>query len=282
MPPASFKLFRSSRTVPVCRLSALLRQPSRRESVALPQRAASRVWQLIPPQRSIAEPATIRCAKPGNGARASRRSGTRRHFARPEVASQLRRQARALRAEQRAARRAERQVREQAKVQAALARARARQAAAHAQLPRRSDPQAAWLDERDQRLPLLRADLHSANDHAAARAVADGGGLQAVIEATGLRTLKNALRLVDPAILVRAFDNDAAARAGLAERARLRRLVPDRELVKRRAAGEPLRRIAADYHVAHTTLSRWFARPEIARRLRANRRRRPPTSRATN
>ena len=100
-----------------------------------------------------------------------------RYFARPEVASQLRRQARALRAEQRAARRAERQVREQAKAQAALAR-------------------------------LLRADLHSPNDHAAARAVADGGGLQAVIEATGLRTRKNVLTLIDPAILVRAFDND--------------------------------------------------------------------------
>jgi len=111
-----------------------------------------------------------------------------RYFARPEVASELRRQARALRAEQRAAPRAERQVREQAKAQAALARARAR------------------LDARDQRLPLLRADLHSPNDHAAARAVADGGGLQAVIEATGLRTRKNVLTLIDPAILVRAFD----------------------------------------------------------------------------
>jgi len=183
-----------------------------------------------------------------------------RYFARPEVASQLRRQARALRAEQRAARRAERQVREQAKAQAALARARAR------------------LDARDQRLPLLRADLHSPNDHAAARAVADGGGLQAVIEATGLRTRKNVLTLIDPAILVRAFDNDAAARTSLAERARLRRLVPDRALVKRRAAGEPLRRLAPDYDVAHTTLSRWFARPEIARQLRANRRRRLPRS----
>ncbi len=190
-----------------------------------------------------------------------------RYFARPEVMSELRRQARGLRAEQRAARREERQLREQAKTQTALARARARQAAAYAQLPRRSDSQAALLDEHDRRLPLLRADLHSPNDHAAARAVADGGGLQAVIEATGLRTRKNVLTLIDPAILVRAFDNDAADRTSLAERARLRRLVPDRELVKRRAAGEPLRRIAADYHVAHTTLSRWFARPEIARRL---------------
>jgi hypothetical protein len=192
-----------------------------------------------------------------------------RYFARPEVASELRRQAGALRAEKRAALREERQLRAQAKVQAALVRARARQAAAQAQLPRRSDRYAAWLDERDRRLPLLLADLDSPNDHAAARAVADGGGLEAVIEATGLRSRENAFRLVDPAILVRAFDNDVAASASLAERARLRRLVPDRELVERRAAGEPLRLLAADYQVAHTTLSRWFARPEIARQLRA-------------
>ena len=192
-----------------------------------------------------------------------------RYFARPEVASELRRQARALRAEKRAARRQERQLRAQAKAEAALARARARQAAAQAQLPRRSDPYAALLDEHDRRPPLLRADLRSDCDRLAERAVADGGGLQALIEATGLRSRENTLRLVDPAILVRAFDHDAAASANLAERARLRRLVPDRELLKRRAAGEPLRRLAADYQVAHTTLSRWFARPEIARQLPA-------------
>jgi hypothetical protein len=33
----------------------------------------------------------------------------------------------------------------------------------------------AWLDERDARVPLTRADLHSSADHAAARAVAAGG-----------------------------------------------------------------------------------------------------------
>ena len=47
---------------------------------------------------------------------------------------------------------------------------------------------AAWLDERDARLPLSRADLHSRNDELAAQTVAASGGLQAVIEATGLRT----------------------------------------------------------------------------------------------
>ncbi len=37
-------------------------------------------------------------------------------------------------------------------------------------------------------------------------------------------------------------------------RRRLRRLVPDAELIRRRAAGEPLRELARDYEVAHTTL----------------------------
>ena len=68
----------------------------------------------------------------------------------------------------------------------------------------------AWLDEHDARVPLTRADLQSESYHAAARAVAAGGGMQAVIEATGLRTLKNVLSLIDPAILDRARQNDAA------------------------------------------------------------------------
>src|SRR5439155_2606511 len=49
---------------------------------------------------------------------------------------------------------------------------------------------------------------------------------------------------------------------------RLRRLVPDAELVRRRAAGETLRALAADYGVAHTTLGRYFARAEAVRQLR--------------
>jgi hypothetical protein len=52
-------------------------------------------------------------------------------------------------------------------------------------------------------------------------------------------------------------------------------LVPDRELVRRRAEGEALRLLASDYGVAHTTLARYFARPEVARQLRAVRRRVP-------
>jgi hypothetical protein len=49
---------------------------------------------------------------------------------------------------------------------------------------------------------------------------------------------------------------------------RLRRLVPDTQLLQRRAAGQPLRALACDYHVTHTTLSRYFARPEIKQQLR--------------
>jgi hypothetical protein len=136
--------------------------------------------------------------------------------------------------------------------QAALARARRAAAAASAPRPRRSAYEA-WLDEHDTRLPLLRADLRSRNDDLAARAVEAGGGLEAVIEATGLRTRENALRAIDPAILVRAFDNAAASPAAPPDQARLRRLVPDPELVRRRAAGETLRRLASDYGVAQTT-----------------------------
>jgi hypothetical protein len=68
------------------------------------------------------------------------------------------------------------------------------------------------LDERDARRPLTRADLHSQNDETAARVVADGGGIQAVIDATGLRTRENVVGLIDPAILERALDNDVLER----------------------------------------------------------------------
>ena len=51
-------------------------------------------------------------------------------------------------------------------------------------------------------------------------------------------------------------------------RRRLRRLVPDAELIRRRAAGEPLRELARDYEVAHTTLLRYFERPEVRKQLK--------------
>jgi hypothetical protein len=72
----------------------------------------------------------------------------------------------------------------------------------------------AWLDERDApRLPLTRADLHSQHDQTAARVVTQGGGIQAVIDATDLRTLDNVAGLIDPAILTQAYDNDVLEQA---------------------------------------------------------------------
>lgn len=161
-----------------------------------------------------------------------------RYFARAEAVRQLREagqsERRAAATRRVAERRAERAIRRQAKEQAPL-----------------------------------RADLRSPNDELAERAVEAGGGVEAVIEATGLRTRENVLGAIDPAILVRAFDNAAASAPAPPDRARLRRLLPDPELVRRRAAGETLRRLACDYGVAHTTLGRWFARPEVARQLHA-------------
>jgi len=65
-----------------------------------------------------------------------------------------------------------------------------------------------WLDARDAAMPLTRVDLYSQDEETAARVVAAGGGMQAVIAATDLRTRENVLGLIDPAILVRALDND--------------------------------------------------------------------------
>ena len=42
--------------------------------------------------------------------------------------------------------------------------------------------------------------------------IAGGGGMQDVIEATGLHTLENVTNLIDPAILKQALDNDVLRR----------------------------------------------------------------------
>jgi hypothetical protein len=78
----------------------------------------------------------------------------------------------------------------------------------------------------------------------AATVVASGGGLEAVVEATDL---------AEP------------------NRDRLRRLAPDPAMI-RRAAAENLRTLALDYGVAHTTLARYFRRPEVAAQLQNARR----------
>jgi hypothetical protein len=145
-----------------------------------------------------------------------------RFFERPDVASQLRqarreRQAgeRALASRRSTERRLEQEVRRTAKAQAATERDQARAAAEiseHVMRRRPRDKYEAWLDERDARVPLTRADLHSGHDQTAARVVAEGGGIQALIDATDLRSLDNVVRSIDPAILTQAYDNDAIAK----------------------------------------------------------------------
>lgn len=148
-----------------------------------------------------------------------------RYFERPEVAKQLLGAARQLRAEQRAAaarraaeRRLDQDVRRRAREQAAAEREQARQArAAVAAITSRArrtrSPYGAWLDERDLRRPLTRAELHSTADEIAAFVVAAGRGMQAVVDATGFHTRENVVRGIDPAILTQAFDNDLLAQA---------------------------------------------------------------------
>jgi hypothetical protein len=108
-------------------------------------------------------------------------------------------------------------VRRKAKEQAAAEREQERhsQAAVVRITSRRlaRTPYEAWLDERDARRPLTRAELWSTADEIAARVVAEGGGMQAVIEATGFHTLENVVSVIDPAIVTQAYDNDLIARA---------------------------------------------------------------------
>jgi len=142
------------------------------------------------------------------------------YFARPEVAEAVKQAAGQLRAERRALaerrgaeRRLEREVGGKAKERAARERederrARAVAAKRSARRRRARTPYEAWLDERDARRPLTRADLRSTLDEIAAAAVAAGGGIQAVLKATDLRTLENVVASIDPAILKDAYNND--------------------------------------------------------------------------
>jgi hypothetical protein len=116
-----------------------------------------------------------------------------RYFARPQVVGQLQEAGRLARTEQRAERRAARELKREVlcrvQEQAAFERA-------HPHHP----------------VALARAAGRHTNrsDELAAAAVGAGGGIQDVIERTGLRTLKNVLRLIDPAILKHARENDHA------------------------------------------------------------------------
>jgi len=207
-----------------------------------------------------------------------------RYFERPEVKAQLselrqqlRREQRALAATRAAEWRLEPEIRRKAAEQAAREgeqerRFRADWAEYWSRRPVAATEEDAWRDERNAPLrPETRADRHNTNDVIAARVVGGGGGLRAVIEATELPTL-NSIAELDPVLVTRAYDNDRGERARppliIRWQRRPRRLAPDPHLLRRRAAGEPLRPLARDYGVAHTTLSRFFARPEISKQLR--------------
>lgn len=142
--------------------------------------------------------------------------------------------------------------------------------------PRRSGLEG-WLDERDAPRGLSSRDRFSANDDLAEAVVEAGGGLEQVIDATRL-TPENALSNIDFQLMWRALANDTKFPSNARPDARrLRKLVPDSELIRRGAAKEPLRSIAADYRVSHTTILRYFRRPAVAKQLlRAHRRRDRP------
>jgi lambda repressor-like predicted transcriptional regulator len=192
------------------REAARLPRGERHPGTAHAELAATRLRRLIP------DPELYRRRAAGEALRALAsdydvsHTTLGRYFARPQAARLLRAERRAQAARRSAERRFAREVRRKAREQAAferelLAARRARTA------NRRSarSAYAAWLDARDARLPLSRSDLYSTNDHLAARVVASGGGIEQVLEATGLRTRDNLLGLIDPALLARALDNDA-------------------------------------------------------------------------
>jgi hypothetical protein len=88
-----------------------------------------------------------------------------------------------------------------------------------------------------------------------------------VVDATRL-SREDVLRNIDAQVMRRALANDTRfpSNARPSDRG-LRRLVPDSELVRRGAAKETLRSIAADYGVCHTTILRYLERPEVSRQL---------------
>jgi len=209
-----------------------------------------------------------------------------RYFARPQVKKELAQARRQLRAEQRARasawRRLEPEVRGRANEQAA----REREQQKRFQLAW-TEHRSRWRPPRDQyetvlnehdapQGPPTRADEHNTFDEIAKRVAAAGGGTQAVLDANELSTLKQLADTIDPAILTQAFANDALQlpQPPLAPRPRPRprRLNPDAALIRRRVAGEPLRQLAHDYQVNHTTLSRYFARTDVNRQLQHTRR----------
>jgi lambda repressor-like predicted transcriptional regulator len=176
-----------------------------------------------------------------------------RSLRRPDVAAALRAAELRLRAQRAREGRAEKEMRKRARQQAR----RDRTNHGRRGTTRRSD-QALWS-----------TDCVSRNDQLAAKTVAAGGGIQELIEATGLPTRMAVYESIDPGLGVEALANDAqrppSGRQGAGSS---RRFTPSPALIARRAAGESLRSLAVDAGVSAATLSRAFARPEVAEKVR--------------
>lgn len=191
-----------------------------------------------------------------------------RSLQRPEVEEKLRAIKRRRSAERGEGRRLLKDVRRRAREQAA----RDRQLAGAQRKPaplRRSDYEE-WLDERERPRGLSSTERMSINDELAAQVVAAGGGIQELIEATGLRTLRNVCVLINPQIVVSADANDRRRKN---QPATGNGFEPTPELIRRRAAGESLRSLAEDSGRSYSTLSRAFARPWVAQLVQAEERR---------
>lgn len=197
-----------------------------------------------------------------------------RHFRRAEAVLELREAHRRLGAERKARQAEERHLKQEVQNRAREDEARDRRIEAW-KPPKRSyaSDEMRWLDSRDAPRGLTSRQRYSANAWTAVEVVASGGGVEQVVEATGL-TRDHVLRRMDSQIARGAIANDRKfpwnARP---DNSRLRRLGPDRELIRRRAAGETLRSLAAAYGVSHTTLSRYFNRAAVAKQLHASSRR---------
>jgi lambda repressor-like predicted transcriptional regulator len=178
-----------------------------------------------------------------------------RRLMRPEVESQLRAAKQRLRAQHAKERRAEKGLRRRARQRAPGDRGLGRR---RGKAPSPSDLEA-----------LSGTDLVSRNDELAAQSVAAGGGVKELIQATGLPTRLAVYESIDPEIVVHALTSDdqrlSSDRQGAG---RSRRFTPDPALIARRAAGESLRLLAEDAGVSYSTLSRAFARPEVAEEVR--------------
>jgi lambda repressor-like predicted transcriptional regulator len=175
-----------------------------------------------------------------------------RSLRRPEVAAALRAAKRRLRAQHARERRAEKELRRRARPQARSDRTNHGRSGT----TRRSD-EALWSTDRVSR-----------NDQLAAQTVAAGGGIQELIEATGLPTRLAVYESIDPGLGVEALANDDQRPPSRQGAGTSRRFTPGPALVARRAARESLRSLEQDAGVSAATLSRAFGRPEVAEEVR--------------